>query len=108
MAEDSADAQRLRDTRDKLCGLLEESVLYDAHAVLKRCADTELWDEQVVLHSKVCIPWTLLCLRLMSLSLVLLYSVHNPGPYVRDAFLIPPSIIETGHAPPSPTLRKEL
>lgn len=53
MAEDSDQAQRLRDVRDKLCSLLEESVLYDARAVLQRCADTELWDEQVVLHSKV-------------------------------------------------------
>ena len=56
MAEDSAPAQRLRDVRDKLCGLLEESVLYDAQVVLQRCAKTELWDEQVVLHSKVR-PW---------------------------------------------------
>ena len=54
MAEDSEAAAQLRETRDKLCGLLEESVLYDARAVLQRCADTELWDEQVVLHSKVC------------------------------------------------------
>lgn len=53
MAEDGAAAARLRETRDKLCGLLEESVLYDARAVLQRCAHTELWDEQVVLHSKV-------------------------------------------------------
>ncbi|BDA48080.1 Transforming growth factor-beta receptor-associated protein [Coccomyxa sp. Obi] len=53
MAEDSAAAARQREVRDKLCGLLEESVLYDARAVLQRCADTELWDEQVVLHSKL-------------------------------------------------------
>lgn len=53
MAEDSAAAAALRETRDKLCGLLEESDLYDTRAVLQRCAHTELWDEQVVLHSKV-------------------------------------------------------
>ena len=53
MAEDSAPAQRLRDLRDKLCMLLEESDLYDARHVLERIGASELWDEQVVLHSKV-------------------------------------------------------
>ena len=53
MSEESAQAQRLRDLRDKLCSLLEESDLYDARHVLERIGATELWDEQVVLHSKV-------------------------------------------------------
>ena len=53
MSEESAQAQRLRDLRDKLCMLLEESQLYDARHVLERIRATELWDEQVVLHSKV-------------------------------------------------------
>lgn len=53
MAEESTQAQRLRDLRDKLCMLLEASDLYDAAHVLQRLGATELWDEQVVLHSKV-------------------------------------------------------
>ena len=53
MSEESAPAQRLRDLRDKLCSLLEESDLYNARHVLERIGATELWDEQVVLHSKV-------------------------------------------------------
>ena len=56
MSEDSTPAQRLRDLRDKLCMLLEESDLYDARHVLQRIGATELWDEQVVLHSKVRAP----------------------------------------------------
>lgn len=53
MAEDSEAAQRLRDLRDKLCGLLEDSDLVDARQILEHIEATELWDEQVVLHSKV-------------------------------------------------------
>ena len=53
MAEDTQQAQRLRDTRDRLCVLLEDSDLYDARQVLEEIGHTELWDEQVVLHSKV-------------------------------------------------------
>ena len=53
MAEDTQQAQRLRDTRDKLCMLLEDSDLYDARQVLEEIGHTELWDEQVILHSKV-------------------------------------------------------
>ena len=53
MAEDTQQAQQLRDTRDKLCMLLEDSDLYGARHVLEQISHTELWDEQVVLHSKV-------------------------------------------------------
>lgn len=56
MSEESAQAQRLRNLRDKLCMLLEESDLYDARHVLERIGVTELWDEQVVLYSKVRAP----------------------------------------------------
>ena len=53
MAGETEQAQRLRDLRDKLCMLLEDSDLYDAKHVLEELESTELWDEQVVLHSKV-------------------------------------------------------
>ena len=57
MAEDTQQAQRLRDVRDRLCTLLEDSDLYDARHVLEEIGHTELWDEQVVLHSKVRAVW---------------------------------------------------
>lgn len=57
MAEDTQQAQALRDVRDKLCMLLEDSDLYDARHVLEEIGHTELWDEQVVLHSKVRAVW---------------------------------------------------
>jgi len=53
MAGETEQAQRLRDLRDKLCMLLEDSDLYNAKHVLEQIGSTELWDEQVVLHSKV-------------------------------------------------------
>ncbi len=53
MSEDTEQAHRLRDVRDRLCMLLEDSELCDAHHVLEQIASTELWDEQVILHSKV-------------------------------------------------------
>lgn len=56
MREETSAAERLRQTRDKLCGLLEDSILYDAKSVLDAMAGSELWDEQVVLHSKVFAP----------------------------------------------------
>ena len=57
MGEDTQQAQRLRDVRDRLCMLLEDSDLYDARHVLEQIGHTELWDEQVVLHSKVRAVW---------------------------------------------------
>ena len=53
MSEDTERAQRLRHLRDRLCMLLEDSDLCDARHVLEQIASTELWDEQVILHSKV-------------------------------------------------------
>ena len=46
-------AQNLRAVRAKLCGLLEASELVDAGLVLECVSDGELWDEQVLLQSKV-------------------------------------------------------
>jgi hypothetical protein len=53
MKAEEPSAERLRELRDKLCSLLEDSSLYDAATVLQAVAGTELRDEQVVLHSKV-------------------------------------------------------
>ncbi len=52
--EEEEAARELRAVRAKLCGLLEASELVDAGLVLERVSDGELWDEQVLLHSKVC------------------------------------------------------
>ena len=57
-AEDAGEeeaAGKLRAVRAKLRRLLEASELVDGGLVLERVSDGELWDEQVLLHSKVCL-----------------------------------------------------
>ena len=47
----------LRGARHKLCSLLGASVqLYDARLVLRAVSNSELWDEQVLLHCRVRAP----------------------------------------------------